>query len=152
ERNVISGNTYEGIYLYYANFNTIAGNYLGTDATGVAAVPNGQSGVYLYNSFSNIIGTNSASADNAVEGNVISGNRQAGVTLDGYQTFGNVIAGNTIGPAANGSQFLYDPAVKQYVYSNGIGVQSINGANYNIIGGLAVGAGNVISSNQGNGI
>jgi parallel beta-helix repeat protein len=152
EGNVISGNGAEGIYLYYGGFNNIAGNYIGTNATGLAPVPNGQSGVYLYNSFDNRIGTNSDGIADTAEGNVISGNRQAGVTLDGYHSVGNVIAGNTIGPAANGSQFLYDPAVKLYVYSNGIGVQSINGANYNTIGGLAVGAGNVISSNQGNGI
>ena len=38
-RNVISGNSTEGVYIDTANFNTVAGNYIGTNADGTAQLP-----------------------------------------------------------------------------------------------------------------
>src|SRR6185436_1761025 len=66
---------------------------------------------------------------------VISGNATNGVTIDGSLTHDNVVAGNYIGLNLTGSA-----AVK-----NGVdGVQIVNGATANTIGGTAAGAANVI--------
>src|SRR6185369_6553006 len=40
ERNVISGNTNDGIFICHCASATIKGNYIGTDATGTAAIGN----------------------------------------------------------------------------------------------------------------
>ena len=58
-RNVISGNTAEGIYINAANFNTVAGNYIGTNAAGSAAIAN-DIGIYCYFSSNNTIGGTTA--------------------------------------------------------------------------------------------
>ena len=42
ERNVISGSGYSGLSITGSN-NRVAGNLIGTDATGMAAIPNAQS-------------------------------------------------------------------------------------------------------------
>jgi parallel beta-helix repeat protein len=47
ERNIISGNSGLGVYLFAANQNTVAGNYIGTDVTGTVALGNGERGVLV---------------------------------------------------------------------------------------------------------
>ena len=69
----------------------------------------------------------------AGNGNVISGNDQAGVRLTGGAT-ANSVQGNIIGVNASGTGVL----------GNGIGVH-VDGASTNVIGGLAAGAGNEIA-------
>jgi hypothetical protein len=51
EANVISGHPGYGVYIYTADTdsNMIAGNLIGTDASGTAALPNSYGGVCLYN-------------------------------------------------------------------------------------------------------
>jgi hypothetical protein len=69
--------------------NVVAGNKIGTDITGTAAIPNAGNGIEA--SYNVVIGTSGA-------GNIISGNTGNGVQLDGS---GNVLSFNAIGAEAN---------------------------------------------------
>ena len=71
--NVISGN--DGYGIYDDGANLIAGNLIGTDASGTFAVPNDYPGIYVQASGSTIGGTTAAA------GNVISGNNQGGIIV-----------------------------------------------------------------------
>lgn len=120
-RNVISGNNQDGIQLYGdvagVSENAVLGNYIGTDFTGTVDLGNGQFGVGIFGSATN-------NTIGGGVGNVISGNQQGGVYLDGAATTGNVIRGNYIGLAQNGT----DP-----LGNTGHGVRI--GASNNTIGG-----------------
>ncbi|MBA2408062.1 MAG: PKD domain-containing protein, partial [Chitinophagales bacterium] len=52
ERNLISGNTYGGIYGSFTN-SVIQGNFIGTDSTGNGALGNGTTGIYFASGSSN---------------------------------------------------------------------------------------------------
>ena len=47
DRNIISGNAGDGIFITGGNNNQIAGNYIGTDVTGTAALANVDEGVEI---------------------------------------------------------------------------------------------------------
>jgi hypothetical protein len=112
ERNVISGNELHGIFVRFADStgNVIAGNFIGTDASGTRAVPNGTptsngSGVMIDEGASgNFVGTNGDGRGDAVEGNLLSGNL-IGVSISG-PAHDNVIAGNKIGTDVSGRRTL----------------------------------------------
>jgi titin len=102
--------------------NVVAGNYIGTDATGMT-----QLGGIVYVSgaaTNNVIGTNGDGVGDAVEGNVIG----AGVEVLQTGTAGNVLAGNSIGVAADGvtaiggGLVIYGGASSNRVGTNGDGV------------------------------
>ncbi|SIO06103.1 hypothetical protein SAMN05444166_2250 [Singulisphaera sp. GP187] len=151
ERNIISGNRGVGIYLVGPGsvFNHVMGNYVGTDVTGTASVPNFQ-GVVMLGSAQNLIG-----GDTPGMGNLISGNASVGIQIfndatvfNGQPMFnppgvatGNVIQGNLIGTDALGTGRL----------GNAQGI-FVNDASGNLIGGSTPGAGNVISGNRSIGI
>ncbi|MBW3539574.1 MAG: right-handed parallel beta-helix repeat-containing protein, partial [Planctomycetes bacterium] len=155
ERNVISGNTGSGITLRVTHSNTIAGNFIGTDAAGTAAVGNaspttGLAGIAVFQgSHSNIIGTNGDGVGDAVEGNLISGNgRWANIFVQDVGTEHNVIAGNLIGTDVTGTQSLG---------VSGHGIEIKWGASHNLVGTNGDGVSdelerNVISGNAGQGI
>ena len=129
--NVVSGND-AGIVLQSAN-NTIYNNFVGTDRDGQASVPNGD-GIRLAGANLNTIG---GSAFN--QGNLMSGNTDAGVEIDGGSS-GNQFFANNIGLTAGLGAAL----------PNGRGVV-IPFGDQNDIGGP--GAGNVIAaSNSTNGV
>lgn len=92
ERNTISGSQF-GIR-GWGNETIIAGNYIGTDASGTAAL--GQAGGWgiLWDGNDSRIGTDGDGASDTGERNVISGNAY-GIGLRGP---GNLVAGNYIGP------------------------------------------------------
>ena len=92
-RNVISGNTFNGVEIAANTSNSIYGNYIGTDASGNFPVPN-VTGVYVRTN-SNTIGANDSRR------NVISGNTGIGVVVD--QASSNTIVGNYIGTDADGT-------------------------------------------------
>jgi parallel beta-helix repeat protein len=91
DRNVISGNSVEGVVITGANGNTVEGNYIGTNADGTAAIPN-YSGVEIHgDAQNNIIGATAAG-----EGNLIAFNDGDGVRVREADTTGNTIRGNSI--------------------------------------------------------
>jgi titin len=142
-RNVISGNNGSGVFLTDADTsgNSIQGNFIGPDATGASAVPNGYEGIYIVGGASgNFIGGTSAGA-----GNVISGNTLRGIYAYGTNTSGNLIQGNFIGTQADGTNAL----------GNGWdGVVFFDGASSNVVGLAASGsgAGNKIAFNGFTGV
>jgi hypothetical protein len=138
DRNVLSGNRWNGMKIEYAGAtgNTVIGNYVGTNALGTAAVPN-QLGIFIWDVPSNVIG-----GTTAAETNVVSGNMQVGVYVFGANSTGNVIQGNTIGLNAARSAAL--PNV-----TRGVQFASSSG---NLLGGTVAGAGNIIASNGNVGV
>jgi hypothetical protein len=134
ERNVIGGCTENGIIITGAGEgrHRVWGNYIGTDATGMAALGNGQSGVVIAGSTRNEIGGLAAGA-----GNVIAGNQQSGVYLLGPGADHNQVLGNRIGVNAAGTAALPNRQDGVTLYE----------AAANRIGNCLPGGGNVISGN-----
>lgn len=151
--NVISGNSLYGLVIAgrQAARNRVIGNLIGTDIEGDDAIPNGRSGLVVFNAPDNLIG-----GRNKGEGNVISGNRRHGVNIDGSATrvngtvkggcgwaSGNRVTGNLIGLTSDGLRAM--PNGKQGVllfYSQG-----------NQIGGLEYSEqANIVAANKSNGI
>ena len=113
----------------------VEGNYIGTNASGTAAVAN-QYGVHIDSALNNTIGGTAAGAQN-----VISGNSSYGVYIYGTTASGNVVKGNYIGTNATGTAAV----------ANQYGVYLYN-ASSNTIGGTVAGAANVISGNTSYGV
>jgi CSLREA domain-containing protein len=137
-RNIISGNTGNGVFVYAVSGNAVEGNYIGTDITGATAIGNGADGVLLEFATGNTIGGTISTARN-----IISGNLKNGVEVDLVSgPVGNLVDGNYIGTDVTG-------AAK--VGNSGNGVLLSTAAN-NTIGGTISGARNFISGNTGQGI
>ena len=136
-RNVISGNSFNGIDLYQTSTNNvIAGNYIGTNAAGTADLGNTGEGISVSDSDNNTIGGSSSDARN-----IISGNGADGIDFINGST-GTVILGNYIGTSADGTVDLGNDG-------NGIVFRSTSSGT---IGGTTSGHGNVISGNAFEGI
>ncbi|MCE7927511.1 MAG: right-handed parallel beta-helix repeat-containing protein [Dehalococcoidia bacterium] len=97
--NVISGNGAQGVLVAGVAGTVIAGNRIGTNGLGSAAVPNGAEGVTLQ---SGATGTTVGGAG-AADRNLISGNKNAGVVIRDAATSNNLIEGNNIGLDASGA-------------------------------------------------
>lgn len=135
--NLISGNSGSGVHIVGVFGNQVQGNWIGVDATGRQALPNGGDGVSLIGgAHGNLIG-----GPAPVARNVISGNAQNGVRL--ADAFSNQVAGNVIG---------LDPTLARAVPNGGSGVLVTAGARENLIGGLEPSSGNIIAGNAGDGI
>jgi len=130
--NLISGNGQNGIL---SRGNTLLqGNYIGTDVTGNVDLGNTQSGVVLSSSSNGLtVGGTTSEARN-----LISGNNQYGVVLEGG---GATVQGNYIGMNVTGVNDLGNSKAGILITSAG-----------NLIGGTSVGAGNLISGNDEDGI
>ena len=104
QRNVISGNLLGAGVFMQGSHNVVAGDFIGTDATGTHAVPN-QSGAANWGGDGNLIGTNAVGVANASTRNLISGNAVHGIatTIGGAN---NVIKGNYIGTDVTGTLAL----------------------------------------------
>ncbi len=141
EGNIVSGNFSEGIYIADpgTSSNCVFGNRIGTDAQGVNSVPNGFTGVGIWNTANN----NLIGGTNVGQGNLISGNDGNGVSIGDTNTTGNVVQGNLIGTTTNGLGVLFNAA-------NGIFI--VNGAWGNLIGGNTPAARNLLSGNNQNGV
>jgi hypothetical protein len=132
-RNVISGNANEGVLILAngENGNFLFGNYIGTNANGSAAVPNGYHGVTLIGSQGTVIGGSAAAHTN-----VISGNASNGIALYAGST-GNLITGNLIGTNAAGTAAI----------PNLLDGVAFIGSPDNLLGGSTLASRNVISGN-----
>ena len=134
------GNVGYGIQFYEAgtSFNLVRGNYIGTASNGTTALPaNTSNGDYV--EFAN--GKTNGGAE-AGAGNVNSGNSGDGIKLYGATARLNLIQGNYIGTASNGTTAL--PNTGDGVY--------VEFAVSNTIGGTAAGTSNIISGNSGDGV
>ena len=88
--NTISGNNDEGVYLYYADSNTVLRNIIGLDPSGTTKKANGTKGIAIHSARGNSIG-DSLDAD----GNIVSGNDEDGIEISGG--LNNKITHNFIG-------------------------------------------------------
>ena len=133
ERNVISTNSL-GIFIRgsSASGNAVAGNFIGTNSSGTAALDLGSGISIEQDAHDNVIGGSTPGS-----GNVISGNGGVGVIVSGGGT-GNAVRGNLIGTDHTGVSAL----------GNGqAGVQVL--ASATAIGGTDPGEGNTIAHNEG---
>jgi CSLREA domain-containing protein len=133
DRNLISGCNPAGLDLSGGSGTVVQGNYIGTDASGMVAIPN-FFGIEDSSTTGYQIGGSATGA-----GNLISGSLSVGITLDGT---GNVIQGNLIGTDATGTAPLgnNEPGIR------------IDAGTGNVIGGTAPGEGNVIAYNKNPGV
>ncbi|MFL5796430.1 MAG: NosD domain-containing protein [Actinomycetota bacterium] len=142
ERNLISGNTADGISIAISNGNLIQGNRIGTNAAGTADLPNGGDGILLQDGSSNVIGGTTPGARN-----LISGNTENGIEIsdfaEGTSTSGNVVQGNLIGTNASGMGVV--PNGEDGVHFDSYPVN-------NLVGGTTAAARNVISGNTDDGV
>ena len=140
--NLISGNDEYGVLLTGADTsgNVVAGNLIGTDASGAAALGNGSDGVLIGSGANdNTIGGLVAS-----EANTISANGANGVYIGGTGSDANRVVGNRVGTTLAGDGALAN------TFS---GVVADKGARDTEIGGArATGAGNLISGNARHGV
>lgn len=130
---VISGNLI-GIALSGASTirTLVQGNFVGTDTTGTAAIPNAHEGVTVLDSGGNLIGGTTPTALNLISGN------HWGVRLHGAATTGNWVEGNIIGADITGKLPLGNEVH---------GVIVSGSASSNVIGGADSTVGNIIAFN-----
>jgi len=132
-QNLISGNTSAGIAINgtKSTGTQIMGNLIGTNVSGTDSVPNAN-GIILIGANSTVIGGNTA-----LKRNVISGNLQAGIVMNGTGTRNNSVKGNYIGTNITGTNYL----------SNHTGIMLKSKSNHNLIGGTDSTVRNIISGN-----
>ncbi|HEX4631795.1 MAG TPA: CSLREA domain-containing protein, partial [Chthoniobacterales bacterium] len=171
DRNVLSGNALSGVRIvgelnFPANENIIQGNFIGVAADGKSSVgnrtepapaPGGAEGNNLYGieisgGNNNTIGGSTAGSrnviglcgdgivlDNGAQGNIIQGNF-SGVGADGVTPVGNILHGIAL-RSSNGFQAPLGPPQPNEP-----------GVSFNLIGGTAAGAGNLVEFNGTGGI
>ncbi|MBI4673039.1 MAG: right-handed parallel beta-helix repeat-containing protein [Chloroflexi bacterium] len=163
--NLLSGNRSHGIVIDHASNNKVIGNFIGLNASGTAALQNGDDGVLLGNAVGNTVG-----GATPAERNVISGNRTINVEIGDTGSKRNLIQGNYIGTNSAGNAAIGGPAAGIVVDNKatdntldsnvisgngGTGILVFLGATrtliqYNIIGYTADGNGSL--RNNGNGV
>jgi len=146
KKNIISGNRNNGVRIqgngvFETSDNKLTGNKIGTNINGTAGIPNSHSGVFIDNALTNVVGY-----DVPEDWNVISGNGQYGVLIEGQYGRGNQIAGNFIGTTTDGMNPLGNTLAG--VFING-GRENHIGVTVNVPG---TGLSNVISANKREGV
>ncbi len=141
EGNLIAGFSDNGIKIQTGAYgNMVWGNWVGINATGTAALPNGSGVIVQTGAHDNVIGGSTSG-----QRNIISGNTGWGVVMvwsSGSYTQSNVIKGNYIGT---------NPAGDAAIGNGSYGIY-VSGCPYTVIGGTASGEGNIVSGNGGDGI
>jgi len=143
---VIHGFDGNGIVIQGGTGNTIAGNFIGTDVTGTAAIPNRADGINITDAMTNTIGGTTPEARSLVSGNgghgisIVNDPKTWDPNLEVFQgtgeASGNIIQGNYIGTNVSGTAPL----------SNTLNGVLITDASNNVV------KGNLVSGNGENGI
>jgi titin len=143
-RNVISGNSGIGIDIEDpgTNSNIVLGNYIGTDASGTAALGN-DDGVVVAGGTGNAIRGTSAATRNVISAN------GGGIFIEGPGTDGTIVQGNYIGTNASGTAALGNSSDGVFVCGSCISTGTLTGT---VIGGTSSANRNVISGNGGIGV
>jgi uncharacterized repeat protein (TIGR01451 family) len=123
--NLVSGNKGNGVLItgMGTDGNSVAGNKIGTDATGNNALPNINGVAITAGARANRIGGRDAHLSN-----LISGNTQNGVLITGQDTDDNEVLGNTIGgtqPQSNpmiAAVNVEQQNINAQLVSNGVGI------------------------------
>lgn len=138
--NLISANSNDGIRVgatgdtSISRSDTITANFIGTDITGMIALPNGGHGVEITNGVEVCVGLGE-------DGNLISGNQGAGIVINGERSQSVQVSANLIGVGIDGSTPL----------ENQRGVW-ISGGRSHLVGDGWIGRLNVIAHNQEAGV
>jgi hypothetical protein len=127
--NLLSGNGHSGVCLFDGgNHNTVRGNLIGVDATGLNVSGSQGDGVHI-----------NGGDHNLIEANVISSQRASGIQITSANGAYNTVRNNLIGVGSDGSTATYN-------FDKGVNIH--NGAHHNVIG-----PGNIIAYTRGsNGI
>ena len=125
-RGLVLANHFEGVFVNGGTSNTVAGNYIGTNAAGTASSSN-NIGIYLSGATGTTIG-GTAAADK----NVVSGSLTTGISINNAAS--TAVKSNYVGTNAAGSAAI----------PNSKGIEVINSTG-TVLG--SAGAGNVISGN-----
>jgi parallel beta-helix repeat protein len=133
DRNIISGNTGNGVVISGSVGIGVLGNYIGTNVSGTAALGNSGGGVRIIGGAANTIGGAIYGIIPATKGNLIQYNTQGGVQLSA-DTHSNQVLANSIR------------------YNTGNGVSLISGAYDNVVGGDVITSGNSIGNNTAYGV
>jgi Concanavalin A-like lectin/glucanases superfamily/Domain of unknown function (DUF4214)/Right handed beta helix region len=158
--NTISGNGGDGVRIEGAGTtgNLVQGNLIGTDSAGARANPNANDGVHLLNGASGNLLGGASFVDTQLglrgAGNLISGNSDGGVEID--QATANAVQGNFIGTNLRGNGAVPNGPSGTLLD----GVDLLDGASNNLIGGTSQvdgngnlsGLGNLISGNGFDGV
>lgn len=140
-RNVISGNSNNGIAIFFSGNDLIQGNYIGVTAAGNAPLGNGFNGVEINDSTLTFVGNGVAGATNVISANTAGGGLSNGVYVHGGMSGMNAVQGNIIGLASNGTTVLGNGA-------NGV----LDDASTTLVGGPTSQTRNIISGNLESGI
>jgi parallel beta-helix repeat protein len=131
--NVVSGNTRAGISLSLGTTESaVRDNRVGTNAAGTLALGNGGQGIVL---------EHSATSYNLVAGNLVSGNGSNGIVISAAHH--TRLISNKVGTDALGTSAIPNSPISVYC---------VMGAHDNVIGGSALGDGNLIAFNSGPGL
>ena len=138
-RNIVSGNDSHGVQVTGTDAagRVVRGNYIGTDVTGVIALGNSSSGVYISGASNTLVGGTTDGERNLISGNSTSGVYIYGATAAENQVLGNYIGTNSAGTGALGNA--------------GSGVFVRKGPR-NTIGGMTAEERNLISGNGSVGV
>ncbi|MFK7970456.1 MAG: right-handed parallel beta-helix repeat-containing protein [Bacteroidia bacterium] len=131
-RNVVSNNLQSGMFIANSPRVVIENNYVGVNGTGLVDMGNSQLGVFILNSQDCTIGGVTRRSRN-----IISGNAQNGLVLDGTSS-GATIKANFVGIGADGSTLIKND---QH------GIVSQGSSNNMIVGGPTAAERNVSSGN-----
>ena len=147
EKNVLYSNrctncTGYGIQLAGSN-NIVAGNYIGVATNGSDSGPN-KTGIFVSGNH-NRIGTDGDNTSDTLERNIVSGNIDHGIEIEGDNT---VVAGNYIGLKSNGTEAQPNRFVGVTIHE--LAANTRIGTNSNGSGDSA--ERNIISGNFGNGV
>jgi len=152
-RNVISGNNTRGVFIQGGSSNVVQGNYIGTDVNGTADLGNSFNGVCITDSGHN----NTVGGTTAAARNIISGNDTSGVFITG-SAYSNLVQGNYIGTEVSGTTALANGGTTSSTARDGVTLGSTSSSaptgptTNNTIGGTGAGAPNLIVFNTRNGV